>query len=444
MNSPTGAEHTPDWINPRSQGTPEEVTPKDRLQKILRWSSQNTAELRQERHVYVQTKAERKLFNSLVLSTGSLYRLEGLQGVGKTTCLRQVANRLRESFAKAPNVFPIMLKWSGGPDAFERAIFLANEQVPDYCKDDVFGVFSWYGDAPVTWEGSEEIYPDEAALHGWLDQYSSNERRYLFLRLLAHYLRFCHTVLIDLRDFSISDRRAMTKDLAEIADLWTEMLKVRVAVEDKPMPNIVVAFQKELIEDESGRVTNYFAGKLNRIVVESLPAEALVRLYKKEFDSFPPFTEEALLYLARLSRGIPRRFLTYVHECLIEKIGPGINYPSLSIDFATVRSTLGPNNVVDELRAELMSIFPKGERWKTATLILTRLYSEGPILQKDLVGTAQPSSSGEAASQAPVDEISKMDLSRILPVLEEHGLIRRKAISEGNLVMAAGTGQTEV
>ena len=72
------------------------------------------------------------------------------------------------------------------------------------------------------------------------------------------------------------------------------------------MPNFVIAVQKEMFRD------HFFFDKMEKVELEPLRPEQMVEVYRKRFKTIKPFTEDALLTLARMSRGIFRRFLIYI------------------------------------------------------------------------------------------------------------------------------------
>ena len=109
------------------------------------------------------------------------------------------------------------------------------------------------------------------------------------------------TILIDSPDYSKADRRLMTKDLEEIYWLWNTFASSATS----PIPpNIVLALQKEMFRD------HFFFDKMEKVELEPLKPERMVEAHRRRFNAIEPFTEDALLTLARMSRGIFRRFLS--------------------------------------------------------------------------------------------------------------------------------------
>lgn len=73
-----------------------------------------------------------------------------------------------------------------------------------------------------------------------------------------------------------------------------------LGIGDRAKPNFVIVIQKEMFRD------NFLFDKMEKVELE------MVEAYRKRFKAIDPFTEDALLNLARMSRGIFRRFLRYI------------------------------------------------------------------------------------------------------------------------------------
>lgn len=82
----------------------------------------------------------------------------------------------------------------------------------------------------------------------------------------------------------------MARDLEEIYWLWDSL-----GLTEKP--NLVIALQKEMFRD------HFFLDKMWNKELELLKAEQMVEAYRKRFKTTEPFTEDALLMLARMIGG---------------------------------------------------------------------------------------------------------------------------------------------
>jgi len=117
-----------------------------------------------------------------------------------------------------------------------------------------------------------------------------------FLQILGE----AQTILIDLPDYSKTDMRRVSTDLETIHWIWNRLAHF------PNQPNIVTTFQKELFRG------HFFLGKMNRIELNPLKPDIILRFYEKKFNGTEPYTRDALLLLAKMSRGIFRRFLKYL------------------------------------------------------------------------------------------------------------------------------------
>jgi hypothetical protein len=139
----------------------------------------------------------------------------------------------------------------------------------------------------------------------------------------------------------------MTKDLDEIYWLWN-FVSQPATFEDETKPTIIVAIQKEMLRD------HFFFDKMEKVELQPLKPEQMVEAYKKRFKTVDPFREDALLTLARMSRGIFRRFLRYITMTLqhwkTKKSGP--------IDATIVMEAVTVERLAEDRKRELAELFP--------------------------------------------------------------------------------------
>jgi uncharacterized membrane protein len=212
-------------------------------------------------------------------------------------------------------------------------------------------------------------------------------------------LRRSEIVLIDTPDYSKTDRRLMAKDLQEIYWLWNTLAS---SSSSSVPPNIVLAIQKEMFHD------HFFFDKMEKVELEPLKPEQMVEAYRKRFKAIEPFTEDALLTLARMSRGIFRRFLRYITLTLqhweTKKSGP--------IDTAIVKEAVTVERLAEDMELELVELFPKQSDLRLqAVRLLMHLEESGPKKQAELV------------EEFGLEEYA---MSRLLAKLELHRYIDRR------------------
>jgi hypothetical protein len=182
-------------------------------------------------------------------------------------------------------------------------------------------------------------------------------------------------VLIDTPDYSKTDRRLMARDLEEIYWLWNSITNCN------RQANIVLAIQKEMFHD------HFFFDKMQKIELRPLQPEEIVEAYKKRFKTTDPFTNDALLTLARMSRGIFRRFLRYITLALdfwqLEHGARGDH-----IDIETVKRAVTTERLAEDMELELSDLFPKHSDLRfQAVQLLAHLEEQGSQKQSELANS---------------------------------------------------------
>lgn len=147
---------------------------------------------------------------------------------------------------------------------------------------------------------------------------------------------------------------------------------------------------------------------MEKIELEPLKPERMVEAYQKRFKTYEPFTEDALLSLARMSRGIFRRFLRYITLTLRYSE----SHSKKIIDTETVREAVTVERLAEDMELELMELFSKQSDLRLqAVRLLMRLEESGPKKQREL---------GEELG------IEDYAMSRLLAKLELHRYILRR------------------
>jgi len=94
----------------------------------------------------------------------------------------------------------------------------------------------------------------------------------------------------------------------------------------------------------------------------------MAEAYRRRFKAIEPFTEDTLLALARMSRGIFRRFLRYITLALRhwEKDGKG------PIDTTIVKEAVTVERLAEDMELELAELFPKQSELRLQAVRLLR------------------------------------------------------------------------
>ncbi|MCP8309632.1 MAG: MarR family transcriptional regulator [archaeon] len=401
------------------------------LKEIYQWATKLTSESRTQSYHYYWPDPIKRLLNRLKLVRGNLICLQGLQGSGKSIALIELKWKLEDEVEG--NI--VHFKWPGSNDPFETIHKVLedsfHQEYVDYLYNKIrerlsderiaFKVSKIIGYtqgskiiSQAEWEEFKKIMKFQAEKLEHI--FTIGERKELRKRFLIISLADSHTIFIDTRDYSRSDRRIMNSDLMAIQSLWDNLVQECLSCEGE-VPNLVFGFQKELIE----RKDSFFYGKMDIIELKPLTPQQLIEAYKLNFNEIWPFEEQALLRVARLSRGIFRRFLRYISLCIEEWMAQ--EDMNKLIDLPLTEKAITNEEVSKDMDLELAALFPKSEEMKRKAIkIISYLTNvkEG-LNQKQL---------------AKALNLNEMDCSRLCDKLEEHGYIIRESSKEGKMVKA--------
>lgn len=208
----------------------------------------------------------------------------------------------------------------------------------------------------------------------------------------------------------------LRRDIDDVQKVWNR-LRVTYGAQGYPnIPSIVIVLQKELYTTPQD--THFFFGKMNYMAdVKPLPPEKLVQVYHETWGSYEPFEKDGLLWLAKVGRGVFRRFLRYISLCLSAWDKKGV------INQALAESAVPPDEIAKDMEAELGVLFPLGDMKDKAFRILNHIIRAGkPLTQKQ---------------HAEELDISEMEISRIINRLEPYGYFQRERTAEGRVVKAS-------
>jgi len=345
------------------------------LEEIISWASVFTGENRSYEDYYYVTEPVKRLEWSLTHVKRQLIALIGLQGTGKTSALKRICVNL---WKMQMNVK--IIKWTENwfdsirKDDDELREYIDKEIEP-YVNDSIMA----YGhsgkkhpvlgrelrDEEFTIEGFERIY--EKANFQWerflgKARVKGLEREFTFKYLQEK----CPIILIDLPDYTKTDRRLMSKHLLEVQELWEKVGA------DK---NIVIAIQKELFTG------HFFFGKMDAIELTPLKPEELMHVFKTQFPKCNLIMDDALILLGQLSRGVFRRFLKYL-KLTCEHFAISQENPPITI--AHVNKAVAVEQLMKDMELELYDIFKDVNQRKQAIQLLNYLRASGTMNQKDI------------------------------------------------------------
>jgi len=362
------------------------------IPKVRSWASLLASESRDPRWIwdaYVVPADVDHLSTQLQSLHGALIGLVGFQGVGKSSALLALSTGSREpKTAESQSLQTILFKWRRTSDLFRSLMEYDHEASVEFRSE---------------YERKlEGVSIDRAERVGGAK--IVRLRKYVWHDLL----RSKHTIFIDMPDYSKTDRRLMAKDLEEIYWLWNSLR----LTDATPGPNLVIAIQKEMF---SG---HFFFDKMSRIELKPLLSSQMIEAYVKQFKTTEPFTDDALLTVARMSRGIFRRFLRYI-SLTLDLWSTG-SQPPRSIDAATVKKAVTAERLAEDMELELVELFPKHSDLRLqAVRLLMHLEESGPMRQSRF---------GELLGIEPYA------MSRLLAKLELHRYVVREREGADKLV----------
>ena len=386
--------------------------------EIYSWASQLASESRKLNWVfywYVWPDAVREIIHKLEGMNGGIVGLVGFQGVGKSSALLAIeagrmllqdeGYRRTHKSGHAPDLGRdvIRFKWRRQSELFQSLLngtHGASAEFQSLYLRALVARLKWH--FPLMISGELEKNPERLNQDWAAKMLGKSAIRTMQQDSWSNILRKKKVILIDTPDYSKTDRRLMAKDLEEIYWLWNSISQA-TRFEDESNPNIVVAIQKEMFRD------HFFFDKMEKVELEPLKPQQMVEAYRKRFKVIDPFTEDSLLNLARMSRGIFRRFLRYITLTLRRWEICG----KRTIDTAIVKEAIPVARLAEDMELELAELFPK--------------HSDLRLLAVRLLMLLEESGERKQIELADFLEVKPYELSRLLTRLEAaHYVARRR------------------
>ena len=205
---------------------------------------------------------------------GTVVGLVGFQGVGKSSALLALNTGLREhKGVKSASWFDtILFKWRRSSELFKTLLGSDHEASVQFLTQ----YYRKIGRRHETnhslslsarlneLERQSRVFQDE---NPWLAnfEYGESKRRKTEVERLRReawieMLNRKHTILVDMPDYSKTDRRLMAKDLEEIYWLWNTLNRTNVA----DRPNLVIAIQHEMFRG------HFFFDKMQKVGLQPM------------------------------------------------------------------------------------------------------------------------------------------------------------------------------
>ena len=406
------------------------------------WASRLTAEAGGTEEYYWTQQTER-LVSKLKLTKRALIGVIGVQGAGKSAAMRAIAERLagEEGFGrdhvvavKVPesgglvNALRSVFDYAGGPYREKFLTLMKEKTLNEFRHDPVFmqrarrladrgdnyGMVIQVRDLPAlgTHRKEEEEEEEEIRIPSWFkDLMPRRVIRELEAAALQSLIEEQRAILIDMPDYPKHDRRLIARDLDDIQGLWN-----RLMTSDSDV-SIVVFIQKETFN----HADHFLYGKMDLIDLMPLTVAQLLEAYKRKWGGYEPFTQDALEYIARMSRGVFRRFKRYIGLVLEMGMTQGAQVET-GVD---VKKAVTDEEIMRDMDKELDGIFKKSDQKQNVFKLIGRL-------AKSKAHGTNPNDASQIVEHAMKQEevsklldISEMAASRLLRELEQHGYIRR-------------------
>jgi len=410
-SSQDGSQSTVDSAPPVSAGS--------LARDVYDWAARLTAEASGRATDYYWTLQTERIASKLKLTKRALIGVVGVQGVGKTATMRAIQAELVRRGFDHDRVIATKVPESGGLTAALKTAF--NPPDADYSRlEDLLGqvmadrlfhdsILQQRVRSRANHAGDTELAEEVEKINATYDETDVMKLRTLIpqrivreleAEALGRLLESQKVIMIDMPDYPKHDRRLIARDLDDLQSLWN-----RLMANDKDV-SLVVFIQKETFN----HADHFFYGKMEIVDLSPLTTAQLMEAYTRRWRGCTPFTEEALQHIAKMSRGVFRRFKRYITLVLGAWI---VEKPSdtIPIDLVFVKACVTEEELMRDLQKELEGILKNREQSERAARILK-------IISDQKEGISQ-------SAAAETLELNEMAVSRIAKELEEHGYIKR-------------------
>jgi len=369
----------------------------ERIKNVFQWSTYQTAEDHKFcLEDYYWSQPVKDVLFELKHGQRLLLGIQGLQGTGKSAALRALV----ESFPEEENI--ILWKWRRnweqgffdevtGWDRYWERLWLAaadNEQIrrklgladlkmmsmelnlwkiasnePHETKTHPLS-----GERMTCKEVRRETIDARADMETLEKLLGASVVQGIKRGFMNSYLFKAKAIFIDMPDYNKTNLQLMSKDIDELQRMWCYFMEY-----ESNKASILISVQKEIIM----RKPHFFFGKVMWSALKPLTPEQLLGAYLQKWKSYEPFDEAALRLVAKLSRGVFRRFLKYIHLAL----RAGVKTDLISTD--NVGNVISSEILLDDMELELSDIFSDSQRRIQAVKVFEMLRS-GSLTQKQI------------------------------------------------------------
>jgi hypothetical protein len=450
----------PEAAQPPVESKPAEATENSAASTVTRplardvydWASRLTAEAGGSEEYYWTPEIER-LVTKLKMTKRALIGVVGVQGVGKTATMRAIQAELVRRGFDHDRVIATKVPENGGLTTALKTAF--NPRDADYSRlEDLLGqvmadrlfhdsILQRRVHSRANHVSDTELAEEVEKINATFDETDVMKLRTLIperivreleAEALGRLLESQKVIMIDMPDYPKHDRRLIAHDLDDVQVLWNRLMMHPDVTSDA---SIVVFIQKETFN----HADHFFYGKMEITDLAPLTTVQLMGAYTRKWKGSAPFTEEALQYVAKMSRGIFRRFKRYIALALETRItdqtrADASNAPDAPVDIELVKRSVTDEEVIRDMDKELDGIFKKRElKEKALDLIKVlseikikkeRLHASGGHDLAEVIAYDVPPPDGLTQSKlAEKLDLNEMAVSRLVRELEQHGFVKR-------------------
>lgn len=395
----------------RSKATKQKPKPKPTIVNVYKWASYLTAEDRVLIEAYYWTQSAKTLLFKLKNVEQALIGVIGLQGTGKTTTLEMLASEVYSKQTKTA-----FINWT--PDWFEQ--FKERAGVYRNYKGSIYDE-AWF--KAEAYAQAHKPILGKTVSHDLLSDLEDHTMPLAKAKLILG-TRKCKELLqqsvywalsemryifIDLPDYSKKSRGNMIRDLRDVETLWKKLQQIPYSGSGL-FHVFLIGCQKELFGG------HFFFGKMDVVEIKPLKPNELVQAYKQKWKSVEPFTEEALLLIAELSRGVFRRFLKYIVLSIETAVNIRPEEKEKPLDRKLVEEAVSMEQIMQDMDLELSEVFKDKTKKVQAVKLLTMLRQVKEANQKEI---------------ATELDINEMNAGRLVKKLEAHGYVKRRRGERG-------------
>lgn len=384
-----------------------------RIKNIYEWASTLATENQSGDNWlkdYYWTENVERVVSKIKLARRPLIGVLGVQGAGKSAAMRAIEHRLSNEQDFYASIVAVKVRESGAlMDTLKDTIADAYHAEINRRIEGVIVGMKLHG------EFEEPLIPTFSALR---DMLPKRDLREIEQEALLPAISKHRVILIDMPDYPKPDKRLIARDIDDLQGLWNRLM---ASTSDL---GFVVFMQRETFN----HADHFFYGKMDIVHLKPLTVDQLLQAYARKWGGYEPFMEEALRHIARISRGIFRRFKRYIALAVEASM---MREPASQIDRALVNEVVTEEEIMLDMNKEFSSIFRSGDQCYAASRLI-RILTEAESGIRHQLGPAvlwKPQREGPVAytqtEAAGLSNMGEMAFSRLVRELEERGYVKR-------------------